>query len=221
MKKFSPTSKNSRIVSVRAIVLVVSLVVIVLVACSSSDESDPTATSQPQATQAPVATTTPDPTATPEPPTGGDTPLAPTATVVPAEVPTKAPDPTAIPPTVAPTVAPDPFVTLLLLASGDVDPNRYPTVAPGDGELLERLFADAPPYAPHKVSDIRITVDKNQCVTCHAYALSSGGSIATEIPLSHYTDQLTGEVSEELDPRRYICTSCHVPQVTDPLPYAE
>jgi hypothetical protein len=201
-----------------------------IVACTKADEPRESVktnpTQPPTATQVTVATTAPNQTATTTPPTGGNTPLAPTATVAapPSETPTSTPvEPTATTtppaPTVAPTATPDPFVILVNVITGEVEPNRYPIVAPGDGELLERLFPEAPPYAPHTVSDIQITIDSNKCVTCHGYGLDVGGSIAPQIPVSHYTDQLTEVVSEEVDPRRYICTSCHVPQVTDPLPF--
>ncbi|MBT3995586.1 MAG: hypothetical protein HOJ22_06370 [Chloroflexi bacterium] len=212
MKNFSvtPTAKT--------LAIGFSLLALVMVACTSADEPDPTATSP-----APAATQAPAPTATPEPPTGGDTPLAPTETPVVVEEPTKAPDPTVAPvATTAPTAIPDdPFVILKSIIAEEALPNNYTEVAPGDGELLERLFPDAPPYAPHKVSDIRITTKSNKCVTCHEGGFSAGGSVATGIPLSHYTDQYTLDVSNDLDPRRYMCTSCHVPQVTDPLPWAE
>jgi len=217
MKTFSltPTAKT--------LALAISLVALVLVACSSSDDPEATSTSQPQATQAPVATTPPDPTATSVPATE-----KPTENPVPTAEPTQAPDATAVPvatsapaPTVAPTATPDPFVILQSILAGEVDSNRYPEVPPGEGVLLERLFPDAPPYAPHKVSDKRITLKSNQCLTCHEGGFASGGHVATGIPLSHYTDQLTLDVSIDLDPRRYMCTSCHVPQVIEDLPFAE
>ena len=221
---------RSSYVAGRTVALVVALMMLAIVACTKADEPRETVktnpTQPPTSTQVTVATTAPDPTATTTPPTGGNTPLAPTATVAapPSETPTSTPvEPTATTtppaPTVAPTATPDPFVILVNVITGEVEPNRYPIVAPGDGELLERLFPEAPPYAPHTVSDIQITINSNKCVTCHGYGLDVGGSIAPQIPLSHYTDQLTEVVSEELDPRRYICTSCHVPQATDPLPF--
>jgi hypothetical protein len=223
VKNSTPRSTRSSLKSARFVAIAVSLMALALVSCSSSDEPETKATPTfpPQVTQAPPATQTPDPTATITPPTGGDTPLAPTEVPVATEVPTKTPDPTSVPPTVEPTATPDPLVTLVSIVSGEVDPNRYPNVPPGDGVLLERLFPGAPPYSPHRVDDIQITINENKCVTCHGYGLSIGGSVAPEIPISHYTDALTLEVSPELDPRRYMCTSCHVPQVSDPLPWAE
>ena len=222
---------RSSYVAGRTVALTVALMMLAITACTSADEARSTVqfdpTQQPTATRVTPATTAPDPTSTTTPPTGGNTPLAPTATVAappPATSTTTPPVPSATtaPPTatVAPTATPDPFVILLNVITGEVEPNRYPVVAPGDGELLERLFPEAPPYAPHTVSDIQITLNSNKCVTCHGYGLNVGGSVAPEIPVSHYTDALTGDVSEELDPRRYICTSCHVPQVTDPLPFS-
>ncbi|MDG0865597.1 hypothetical protein GKN94_08380 [Candidatus Lucifugimonas marina] len=213
MKNFSvtPTAKT--------LVIGFSLLALAMVACTSADDPDPTATQKPApATQAPA------PTATTEPQTGGETPLAPTETPVAVEEPTKAPDPTVAPVATqapAPTATPDPFVTLKSIISGDVEPNRFIEVSPGDGELLERLFADAPPVAAHYIGDIRITLKSNQCITCHEGGFASGGSVATGIPISHYTDQYTMDVSNDLDPRRYMCTSCHVAQVTDPVPWAE
>ena len=211
----SSTATHRSLKSARVLAFAVSLLALAIVACSSSEDPVSTATSQPDPTKIPVATTAPIATATTAPETGGGTPLEPT------EVPVKAPDPTAVPPTVVPTATPDPLVTLSSIVLGVIDSNKYPQVPPGDGILLKRLFPDAPPYAPHMVDDIKITVDRNKCATCHQYGLTVGASIAVPIPESHFTDQLTGEVSEELDPRRYICTTCHVPQVTDPLPWAE
>lgn len=221
MTKFSLASTYRNLAGIKIAVLAASLLIVAIVACSSSDDAEPTATNAPEATQPPVATQAPDPTPTQ---TGGDTPVEPTKAPAPTATvaPTQAPAPTATPqPTVAPTATPDPFVTLVLLATGQVDPNQYPEVSPGDGELLGRLYPDAPPHPPHKVSDIRITLKSNQCLTCHEGGFASGGHVATGIPLSHYTDQYTLDVSNDLDPRRYICTTCHVPQVLEDLPYAE
>lgn len=226
---------RSSFVAGRTVALLGALMMLAIVACTSADKSEKTVltdpTKSPTATQVTVGTTAPNPTATTTPPTGGNTPLAPTATVAvpPTANPTSKPaEPTATtaPPAATatpkpePTATPDPFVILVNVITGEVEPNRYPIVAPGDGELLERLFPEAPPYAPHTVDDIQITIDSNKCVTCHGYGLDIGGSVAPQIPVSHYTDALTEIVSEELDPRRYICTSCHVPQVTDPLPFS-
>ena len=39
-------------------------------------------------------------------------------------------------------------------------------------------------------------------------------SMATAIPVSHYTDQCNapGKMGKELVGARYVCTQCHVPQ---------
>jgi hypothetical protein len=205
-----------------------AVVMLVIVACTKADEPRHESTFIPEPTTQPPATTAPDPTATTTPPTGGNTPLAPTATTTPPPPATQPPAPTATPasppppaPTVVPTATPDPLVILQSILAGEVEPNRYPVVAPGDGELLERLFPEAPPYAPHTIGNIEITVNRNRCSECHQYGLSIGGKISPIIPISHFTDAQTLAVSEELDPRRYICTSCHVAQVTDPLPYPQ
>ncbi len=203
--------------STRMFVLMAAVLAILIVACSPDDQQA-TATPQPAVTQVPTATQAPDPTAVPA--TATDVPptkaVPPTVTPVP---PTATIAPTA---TVAPTATPVTIVELLLLATGEVNPNRFTTVAPGGADLYKRYFAAAPPEVPHTIADLAITIDVNQCADCHAIPDEggvNGGNVATEIPLSHYTNPATGVVSETLDPRRYGCATCHVQQVTDPFPY--
>ncbi len=170
------------------------------VTCSSKDETPvpPTALPTVQSTL----------TATPSEPTPTTPPAATT-------VPTVAP---ATPPAATPTPEEDPFFTLTLLATGQIDPNRYADVPPGDAALLARAYPGAPPQVPHRAGDLTITVDKNSCMSCHESGKTINGDVAVQVPISHYTDFTTGTVSGELHGGRYVCTSCHVPQVIDDPP---
>ncbi len=172
----------------------------VIGACSSSDETPVPPTALP--TSEPSATTAPD---------------SPTPTAIPATA-----TPSGLAPTAAPATAtaePDElFYTLSLLASGQVDPNRFRTLEPGEAPLLDRAYPGAPPLVPHKSGDLVITTSKNSCMECHESGKTINGDVAVQVPISHYTDFTTGTVSGQLYPGRYVCTSCHVPQVIDEPP---
>ncbi len=71
-----------------------------------------------------------------------------------------------------------------------------------------------PPMVPHATESYSITPKNNMCLMCHQKGLSS----ATVIPESHFTDDRSGEVTEEIDGRRYFCTQCHASQLdSEPL----
>jgi cytochrome c-type protein NapB len=170
------------------------------VTCSSSDESPVPPTPLPTVQSTPT-----------------DTPAEPTPTTPPAAtaVPTVSPTATSV---ATATPASDPLFILGLLATGEVDPNRFANIPPGDAALLDRAYPGAPPQVPHRADDLTITVDKNSCMTCHESGKTINGDVAVQVPISHYTDFTTGTVSGELYGGRYVCTSCHVPQVIDDPP---
>jgi len=83
---------------------------------------------------------------------------------------------------------------------------------PGDSELVERSFENAPPVIPHSVEDLLpITIDENTCVECHLpeEAESAG---ATAVPASHLYDMRRDKQLATLNPANYNCTLCHAPQ---------
>ncbi|MFA6197234.1 MAG: nitrate reductase cytochrome c-type subunit [Sulfurimonas sp.] len=122
------------------------------------------------------------------------------------------------------------------------DETKYGTGAAGSGYKIQRAFQDAPPMIPHDIEGMTpITIDNNQCVSCHMpeVAVSVG---ATSVPPSHLTTfrpavALTkdgklmnnGEVvdpaasskanaisiksnGDKLSGTRFNCTQCHAPQ---------
>ena len=91
---------------------------------------------------------------------------------------------------------------------------EYQAKDPGDGKLLPRLFASAPPLIPHTVDGILpITRADNACLTCHALDKPEPGG-PVPIPASHYVDTRNAPAVKraEIAGSRYVCTACHVPQ---------
>jgi cytochrome c-type protein NapB len=78
-----------------------------------------------------------------------------------------------------------------------------------------RNYPEQPPIIPHAIEGYQITLHVNQCLTCHGrqYIESSG---APMISVTHFMDR-DGQVLADVTPRRYFCTTCHVPQ-TDARP---
>jgi len=121
-------------------------------------------------------------------------------------------------------------------------PVKYDRPAPGAAKRFERSYVNAPPLIPHSVKGLLpITAKNNACLGCHMpnVAKSMG---ATPIPESHFVDfrpttvMKNGQVIKDgkvlgkdianttdikiakfkklkkLNPARYNCTQCHVPQ---------
>ena len=112
----------------------------------------------------------------------------------------------------------------------------YSDAAPGQAELIDRSFENAPPLIPHSTNGlVPIKKDNNMCLSCHmpdkVKALEAAMK-PTPIPTSHFTDYRPkvkekngkyavdaeeGEVYEKslgdkLSQTRFNCTQCHVPQ---------
>ncbi len=73
-----------------------------------------------------------------------------------------------------------------------------------------------PSMIPHSIENYEITTKNNMCLMCH----QTGAGGATVIPESHFTDDRSGEVTKDVDGRRYFCTQCHTSQV-DSQPIVE
>ena len=83
-----------------------------------------------------------------------------------------------------------------------------------DRAPYDRDFVQQPPLIPH-TADYQITSNFNKCMDCHSFqrAKISG---ATKVSISHFrTSQ--GQELDNISPRRYFCTQCHVSQ-TDAQP---
>ena len=84
---------------------------------------------------------------------------------------------------------------------------------PGESNLLDRSYENAPPLISHTVEDmLPITKDNNTCLSCHDKAIATDVG-AIPLPPSHYYDfrhnKTTGDVISD---SRFNCTQCHVPQ---------
>jgi cytochrome c-type protein NapB len=80
-----------------------------------------------------------------------------------------------------------------------------------------RAFAMQPPTIPHKIEGYQLDRNANRCVVCHARTRIEETK-AIPIPATHYMDR-DGTIRGDISPRRYFCTTCHVPQdeVTPPV----
>lgn len=108
------------------------------------------------------------------------------------------------------------------LASGDVGSNEYATASAGTSEILPRDYPGAPPHVPHSLDGLTVSKEDNNCLACHAIGLRiQEGHTATKIPESHYTNQVSGLVTEELQALRYGCLLCHLPQSPEAFPLDE
>ncbi len=194
------TIRKNRLILIASLLIVSMSMMAVSAACSSADETPVPPTPLP--TSAPDATQTPDPVAPTQPPATATS----AATAVPTSPATATPDPD------------DALYIMTLLATGEIDPNRFTKVPPGDASLLDRAFPGAPPLVPHRSDDLVITAEKNSCMSCHETGKTINGDVAVQVPISHYTEITSGTVTGQLQGRRYVCTSCHVPQVIDEPP---
>lgn len=122
------------------------------------------------------------------------------------------------------------------------DATKYGTGAAGSGYKIQRAFQDAPPMIPHDIEGMTpITIDNNQCVSCHMPEIAASVG-ATSVPPSHLTNfrpavamskdgklMNNGEVvdpaassktnaisiksnGDKLSGTRFNCTQCHAPQ---------
>ena len=73
---------------------------------------------------------------------------------------------------------------------------------------ISRTFEHQPPLIPHTVEEYHISTNDNDCLYCHGVPDSG----APKPYKSHYTDR-DGKATEEISPRWYFCTQCHVGQV--------
>mgnify|MGYP003338197663 CR=1 FL=1 len=109
----------------------------------------------------------------------------------------------------------------------------YQTQASGGGDIgaeadslriekdrppMPRDFVQQPPLIPHSTKGYNITKNFNKCMDCHAWSRYEQTG-ATKVSITHFKDR-EGRESANISPRRYFCTSCHVPQV-DAKPLVE
>jgi cytochrome c-type protein NapB len=87
-----------------------------------------------------------------------------------------------------------------------------------DRPVADRDFVQQPPLIPHNTAGYQITKNFNKCMDCHAWqrAKTTG---ATKVSVTHFRNR-EGQELDNISPRRYFCTQCHVPQ-TDAKPLVD
>lgn len=94
--------------------------------------------------------------------------------------------------------------------------------APGrqerDHPVSDRDFVQQPPLIPHTISGYQITKNFNKCMDCHAFQKAKAAN-APKVSVTHFKTR-EGTELDNISPRRYFCTQCHVPQ-TDARPLVE
>ena len=87
------------------------------------------------------------------------------------------------------------------------DVARQSTPSEGFG----RAYRQQPPLIPHKTDAYQITLDNNQCMSCHDWPGNTRFN-APKISETHYVDR-QGVRLDKVSGTRYFCSQCHVPQV--------
>ena len=79
-----------------------------------------------------------------------------------------------------------------------------------DDQRRARSFPAQPPVIPHQVDNYQVDLRFNKCMDCHGRSRTQE-SQAPMVSVTHYQDR-DGNIRQEISPRRYFCTQCHVPQ---------
>jgi nitrate reductase (cytochrome), electron transfer subunit len=87
-----------------------------------------------------------------------------------------------------------------------------------DHAVSDRDFVQQPPLVPHNVSNYPITKNFNKCMDCHAWQKTKASG-ATKVSVTHFRTGAGTEL-DNISPRRYFCTQCHVAQ-TDAKPLVD
>jgi cytochrome c-type protein NapB len=78
-----------------------------------------------------------------------------------------------------------------------------------DSPPLPRSSSVEPPLIPHSIRGYQITKNFNKCMDCHAWD-KTRESGATRVSETHFKGY-DGRKLDNISPRRYVCTTCHVP----------
>lgn len=85
-----------------------------------------------------------------------------------------------------------------------------------DDQRRARSYPAQPPVIPHQTDNYQVDMRFNKCMSCHGRE-RVGESQAPMVSITHYQDR-DGQMRQEISPRRYFCTQCHVSQADTRLP---
>ena len=85
-----------------------------------------------------------------------------------------------------------------------------------DDQRRARSFPTQPPVIPHQTDNYQVDLRFNKCMDCHGRTRTAESG-APMVSVTHYQDR-DGNIRQEISPRRYFCTACHVPQADVRLP---
>lgn len=101
-----------------------------------------------------------------------------------------------------------------------VSQDNPPTASHQERDHLpaQRDYMQQPPLIPHNTASYQITKNFNKCMDCHGWARSVTSG-APKVGVSHFRTR-EGMELDNVSPRRYFCTQCHVAQ-TDAKPLVD
>ena len=79
-----------------------------------------------------------------------------------------------------------------------------------DDQRRARSYPAQPPVIPHQIDNYQVDLRFNKCMSCHGRE-RVGESQAPMVSITHFMDR-DGNMRQEISPRRYFCTQCHVGQ---------
>ena len=79
-----------------------------------------------------------------------------------------------------------------------------------DDQRRARSHPAQPPVIPHQTDNYQVDLRFNKCMDCHGRSRTQE-SQAPMVSVTHFQDR-DGQIRQEISPRRYFCTACHVPQ---------
>ena len=85
-----------------------------------------------------------------------------------------------------------------------------------DDQRKARNYPMQPPLIPHQIDNYQVDKSFNKCMSCHGRDRVAE-SQAPMVSVTHYQDR-DGSLRNEISPRRYFCTQCHVSQTDAKVP---
>jgi cytochrome c-type protein NapB len=118
-----------------------------------------------------------------------------------------------------PASAPSPRALQGLRGATPLDAESKAALLPrtiNDDQRRARSHPAQPPVIPHQIDNYQVDLRFNKCMDCHGRS-RVGESQAPMVSVTHFQDR-DGNIRQEIAPRRYFCTTCHVPQTDVRLP---